>query len=63
MHFDSKFDCIIWKYKSQGDIGLMHLALLLGESPYYSPSPALVSFLKVGIPPLKINIFQRHKYR
>jgi len=34
-----------------------------GESPYYSPSLVLVSFLKVGIPPLKINIFQRLKYR
>jgi len=43
-------------------IGLMHLAFFLGESPYYSPSLFLVSYLKVEVYPLKINIFQRFKY-
>jgi len=44
-------------------IGLMHLAIFLGEYPYYSPGLVLVSFLEVGVPSLKINIFQRFKYR
>jgi len=38
------------------------VGICLGEYPCYSPSPVLVPFLKVGIPPLKINIFQRFKY-
>jgi len=37
-------------------IGLMHLAIFLGEYPFYSPSLVLVAFLKVAIPLVKINI-------
>jgi len=39
-------------------IGLMHLDIFLGEYPYYSPSLVLISFLKVGIPPLEIRTRQ-----
>jgi len=35
----------------------------LGIYPIKSIASFLFSFLKVGIPPLKINIFQRFKYR
>jgi len=39
----------------------MHLAFFLGEYPI--TTQASFSFLKVGIPSLKINIFQRFKYQ
>jgi len=41
----------------------MHEDKNLGKYPKNTNCLVLVSFLKVGIPPLKMNIFQRFKYR
>jgi len=40
----------------------MHEEKILGNTPNNTNCLALVSFLKVGIPLLKIDIFQRFKY-
>jgi len=41
----------------------MHEGKILGNTPINTNCLVLVSFLKVGIPPMKINNFQRFKYR
>jgi len=41
----------------------MHEENILGNTPNNTNCPVLVSLSKVGIPPLKINTFQRFKYR
>jgi len=39
----------------------MHEEKILGNTPNNAHRLALVSFLKVGVPPLKVNVFQRFK--
>jgi len=44
-------------------IGPMHEEKNLGDAPKIPLASFLFSLLKVGIPLVKINIFQRFKYR
>jgi len=52
---------IMYHRKAPACIGPMHKEKILGNTPTNTTCLVLVFILKVGIPPLKINIFQRFK--
>jgi len=54
------FQCWEW---ADASIGPMHEEKILGNTPKTPLAPFPPSLLKEGIPLVKINIFQRFKYR